>query len=35
MRDVMLKIFDFLAPYGLDKLPRALMFGGGWCWCWP
>lgn len=29
MRDIMLKIFDFLAPYGLDKLPRALMFGGG------
>lgn len=28
MRDIMIKILDFLAPYGLDKLPRALMFGG-------
>lgn len=28
MRNVTPKIFDFLAQYGFDKLPRALMFGG-------
>lgn len=29
MQNLMLKLFNLLAPYGLDKLPRALMFGGG------
>jgi uncharacterized membrane protein len=28
MKNVMLKLLDLLAPYGLDKLERALLFGG-------
>lgn len=28
MKNVMLKLLELLAPYGLDKLERALLFGG-------
>lgn len=29
MRQIMTMIFEFLAKFGLDQLPRALMFGAG------